>query len=276
MTAPVQPTPFQRHALLGALCAAVLLTLTACGGGDDDGPVPSPAPDPIPPQSTPASDCAMTTRLVRGSSVLQFTAGEFKGVEHVEDILNEPVTLDGRQLLRDTTQWVREYSAPAGNVGLKRLEVEQRYFNYLDAAGLSHSEVANARSYQWSDRPEPFYTSATRYDPPAVNRLLTLLPGQTGDVPLQGTTQTTEDGKTTTETLKDVNHIIYHGQEEVSVPAGRFMTCKFTYRWDSGGARTFWTMKGGAGPAGLGVKQIIERPDQAPEIQELVSYTGYR
>ena len=34
--------------VLNALCAAALLTLSACGGSDDPAPEPTPAPSPAP------------------------------------------------------------------------------------------------------------------------------------------------------------------------------------------------------------------------------------
>jgi hypothetical protein len=213
-----------KWANLGAACAASL-ALVACGGGGGDDEAQT---------SAVCFPTGQSTQIVNYRVTWQdgsVTTSESTG------IWDEPVTLDGRPMLRLQDTDVDELSQG------RHITVTQQYYTRNpDGAQVFHAYASASR---WANQEQPYYISGSVYDPPWVDRLPAgLRPGETSEFVVQGTSRTTEDGATREESFKVTSRDTYHGLEDVNLPMGRVTTCKTTtVNGFTGNTTILWRLK---------------------------------
>lgn len=236
---------FSRTVLANA-CASVLLTLSACGGGGDDGP-----------GQASSSECS--SPLETHFSVKWQVSGPRTGIAESENTWGEKVDFNGLAVRRDTELRKTTYSAPAEFAGLTATEVFLDFYTTDEA-----QEVRTIHGYGhltgWSNT-QRTQTEAFIYDPPPVERFSQMMPGQTIETTYAGTRRFEDwDGKVTTEAVSNIRRVTYHGQETVNVPAGSFTACKFTTFLvngpEAGTSTHYWLAKG----SGISIKVQSEIP----------------
>lgn len=206
-------------------------------------------PPPAPVGSGLASDCFNAAVFAQGSTYrwdYQISGGGVTGVMSSTGATGGPVFFGGYAdviELRDETTFT--YSAPADLAALGpqiSRSTEYGVMDGLDFLSYGDTSVWTLPSGQTS-------TNTTVNQPAARNRLFSLMVGESSTVSYLRTTIV--DGKTLPGGTQVLETVTYLGQELVSVPAGTFMACKFSYADDSTPAQFQWLAKGSGAPLKL-------------------------
>jgi hypothetical protein len=220
---------------LSFLFAAAAALASGCGGSDDD-VAAAPPPPPVPAPGS-AAECFPTLSAVAGTTYqLNYAvSGGLTGTSSTSGAAG-PGTFNGVNNLVSQVQTITaDYSAPAAVAGvvLTNLTIHQAFEGYDIITYGTESAVLVGSAITGK-------TSAV-YTPPVRDKRFTLATGGTQNYSFNVATTTTPPGSTTTHTVQ--NSVTYAGQENITVPAGTFTTCKF-HTTANGSILTEWLIKG--------------------------------
>ncbi len=223
-------------ALAGASTVAMLI-LTACGGGDEGDPGPAQA-------SSSECNSPVQTHFATKFQV----SGARIGTMDTEYTYGEKADFNGQAVLQNTERRSFAYTGPSDLAGLSGNEIIVDYFT-VDDANEVITAYGSASATVWASAPQRIRTEAFIYSPPMTSRMFQLMPGQSTDLIFSGTRRLEDwDGRVTTDSADHVDHVTYHGQETITVPAGTFTACKFTTTGNSAASQATayiqWIAKG--------------------------------
>lgn len=249
---------------LTALCAA---TLVACGGGNDDAPPPVPL----------SSECAPPAKVATATSNYQVKyADGSAAVRNEVLVINEPVELNGQQVVRNRAAGRSTFNAPATMYGAMLYDNQEEYF--LWNTGGSRSYFSDVIAEKWDNIVDrvPDRRVMKTYDPAVLNQDYTpLAPGQSYDAPINGK-QLVALNDITQEPITILNSSTRHtyvGQEVMGVPAGNLLTCKFSRYPGDGSVTHEWVQHG----TGMLVRRMsVDAKGVILADEQLINSTGFR
>ena len=249
---------------LTALCAA---TLVACGGGNDDAPPPVPL----------SSECAPPAKVATATSNYQVKyADGSAAVRNEVLVINEPVELNGQQVVRNRAAGRATFSAPVDLYGAMLYDNQEEYFLWNTGGGRSY--YGDVIAQKWNNRIDklPDQRVMNTYSPAVVNLDYTPLePGQHYDAPVNGK-QLVALNDITQEPITILNSSTRHtyvGQEVMGVPAGNLLTCKFSRQPGDGSVQHEWVQHG----TGMLVRRMsVDAKGVILADEQLINSTGFR